>query len=102
VKAHYREVMKGVVGYVQPHIRSEFRQRIGQAAVNAAKAVGYESAGTVEFIVDTLSGDFYFMEMNTRLQVTLSSCLIFKKKKNFYHYAVAQSHSLFDLHLWSF
>ncbi|KAH9543983.1 hypothetical protein CY35_13G093800 [Sphagnum magellanicum] len=52
-----------------PHIRSEFRQRIGQAAVNAAKAVGYESAGTVEFIVDTLSGDFYFMEMNTRLQV---------------------------------
>jgi acetyl/propionyl-CoA carboxylase alpha subunit len=37
VKAHYREVMKGVVGYVQPHIRSEFRQRIGQAAVNAAK-----------------------------------------------------------------
>ncbi|KAG0608458.1 hypothetical protein M758_8G107400 [Ceratodon purpureus] len=52
-----------------PHITSEFRQRIGQAAVDAAKAVGYESAGTVEFIVDTVSGDFYFMEMNTRLQV---------------------------------
>jgi len=33
------------------------------------KAVGYYSAGTVEFIVDTLSGEFYFMEMNTRLQV---------------------------------
>lgn len=33
------------------------------------KAVGYHSAGTVEFIVDTVSGQFYFMEMNTRLQV---------------------------------
>jgi 3-methylcrotonyl-CoA carboxylase alpha subunit len=33
------------------------------------KAVGYYNAGTVEFIVDTLSGEFYFMEMNTRLQV---------------------------------
>jgi acetyl/propionyl-CoA carboxylase alpha subunit len=37
------------------------------------KAVGYYNAGTVEFIVDTLSGEFYFMEMNTRLQV-LYSC----------------------------
>jgi len=52
-----------------PHITAEFRQSIGEAAVNAAKAVGYESAGTVEFIVDTVSNDFYFMEMNTRLQV---------------------------------
>ncbi|XP_024402894.1 methylcrotonoyl-CoA carboxylase subunit alpha, mitochondrial [Physcomitrium patens] len=52
-----------------PNITPEFRQRIGQAAVDAAKAVGYVSAGTVEFIVDTISGDFYFMEMNTRLQV---------------------------------
>ncbi|BBN19966.1 3-methylcrotonyl-CoA carboxylase alpha subunit [Marchantia polymorpha subsp. ruderalis] len=52
-----------------PGISEEFRQQIGQAAVNAAKAVGYESAGTVEFIVDTLTGKFYFMEMNTRLQV---------------------------------
>ncbi|KAL3685057.1 hypothetical protein R1sor_003079 [Riccia sorocarpa] len=52
-----------------PGISEEFRQQIGQAAVNAAKAVGYESAGTVEFIVDTITGKFYFMEMNTRLQV---------------------------------
>ncbi|KAL2653292.1 hypothetical protein R1flu_021420 [Riccia fluitans] len=52
-----------------PGISEKFRQQIGEAAVNAAKAVGYESAGTVEFIVDTTTGKFYFMEMNTRLQV---------------------------------
>ncbi|CAM6084731.1 unnamed protein product [Calypogeia fissa] len=52
-----------------PGLTEEFRKEIGLAAVNAAKAVGYESAGTVEFIFDTTSGKFYFMEMNTRLQV---------------------------------
>ncbi|KAK1311153.1 hypothetical protein QJS10_CPA08g00318 [Acorus calamus] len=52
-----------------PHVKHEFRSHLGEAAVSAAKAVGYHSAGTVEFIVDTLSGKFYFMEMNTRLQV---------------------------------
>ncbi|KAI7742177.1 hypothetical protein M8C21_030670, partial [Ambrosia artemisiifolia] len=52
-----------------PDILSDFRTRLGQAAVSAARAVGYHNAGTVEFIVDTLSGEFYFMEMNTRLQV---------------------------------
>ena len=46
----------------------EQRQRIGAAAVKAAKAVGYANAGTVEFIY-TPTGDFYFMEMNTRIQV---------------------------------
>uniref|UniRef100_A0A2N9GFP1 Methylcrotonoyl-CoA carboxylase subunit alpha n=1 Tax=Fagus sylvatica TaxID=28930 RepID=A0A2N9GFP1_FAGSY len=54
---------------VQPNVSSDFRSHLGQAAVSAAKAVGYHSAGTVEFIVDTISGQFYFMEMNTRLQV---------------------------------
>lgn len=44
------------------------RKRIGEAAVRAAKAVGYANAGTVEFIF-TPEGEFYFMEMNTRIQV---------------------------------
>lgn len=41
------------------------------------KAVGYHNAGTVEFIVDTVSDQFYFMEMNTRLQVLLSMSFLF-------------------------
>lgn len=45
------------------------RRQIGEAAVAAAKAVGYYNAGTVEFIFDTTDDKFYFMEMNTRLQV---------------------------------
>ncbi|KAL6564386.1 hypothetical protein OROMI_015836 [Orobanche minor] len=52
-----------------PNISNDFRSQLGLAAVSAAKAVMYHNAGTVEFIVDTLSGEFYFMEMNTRLQV---------------------------------
>ncbi|KAM1001432.1 hypothetical protein ACFX15_007612 [Malus domestica] len=52
-----------------PNVSNDFRSHLGQAAVSAAKAVGYHNAGTVEFIVDTVSGQFYFMEMNTRLQV---------------------------------
>jgi 3-methylcrotonyl-CoA carboxylase alpha subunit len=45
------------------------RAAMGRAAVAAAAAVGYQNAGTVEFIVDPRSGEFYFLEMNTRLQV---------------------------------
>ena len=51
-----------------PGMTPERRAAMGRAAVEAAKAVGYVGAGTVEFIVDQ-SGTFYFMEMNTRLQV---------------------------------
>ncbi|XP_010259113.1 PREDICTED: methylcrotonoyl-CoA carboxylase subunit alpha, mitochondrial [Nelumbo nucifera] len=52
-----------------PNVLSDFRAHLGEAAVSAAKAVAYHNAGTVEFIVDRVSGQFYFMEMNTRLQV---------------------------------
>jgi acetyl/propionyl-CoA carboxylase alpha subunit len=45
------------------------REKMGKAAVEAAKAVNYVGAGTVEFIVDPRDNSFFFMEMNTRLQV---------------------------------
>ena len=49
-------------------ITQDLRQRMGDTAVRAAKAVGYENAGTIEFLLDK-NKDFYFMEMNTRIQV---------------------------------
>ncbi|MFD4640937.1 acetyl/propionyl/methylcrotonyl-CoA carboxylase subunit alpha [Lentzea sp. NPDC058436] len=52
-----------------PFLTPEVREAMGSAAVDAAKSVGYVGAGTVEFIVDGASGDYFFMEMNTRLQV---------------------------------
>ena len=52
-----------------PLLTPEMREEMGQAAVAAAKAVGYSNAGTVEFIVDPDTLEFYFLEMNTRLQV---------------------------------
>ncbi len=51
-----------------PFLTSDLRKRMGKAAVRVAEAAEYESAGTVEFIVDA-KGDFYFIEMNTRIQV---------------------------------
>ena len=51
-----------------PVVDSALRQRMGEAAVRLAAAVGYVNAGTVEFMLDA-SGEFYFLEMNTRLQV---------------------------------
>ncbi|MCD2456757.1 biotin carboxylase, partial [Staphylococcus aureus] len=51
-----------------PFVDDELRMKIGQTAVKAAKAIGYTNAGTIEFIVDQKQ-NFYFLEMNTRLQV---------------------------------
>ncbi|MGD0850475.1 acetyl/propionyl/methylcrotonyl-CoA carboxylase subunit alpha [Bradyrhizobium sp.] len=51
-----------------PKVTPQLRARIGGIAVNAIKSLGYEGAGTLEFLLDQ-SGEFYFMEMNTRLQV---------------------------------
>lgn len=51
-----------------PAVSPELRERMGQASINAAKAIGYVGAGTFEYLLDA-DGGFYFMEMNTRLQV---------------------------------
>lgn len=50
-------------------ISKELREKMGDTAVKAAKAAGYFSAGTIEFLFDQKTSDFYFMEMNTRVQV---------------------------------
>ena len=52
-----------------PALTPELRERMGHAAVALARAAGYVNAGTVEFLLDPRSGDFYFLEMNARLQV---------------------------------
>lgn len=51
-----------------PFMTDELREKMGEAAIRATKAVNYEGVGTVEFLVDK-HRDFYFMEMNTRIQV---------------------------------
>src|SRR5205814_3093553 len=51
-----------------PAVSPALREKMGQAAIAAARAIRYRGAGTVEFLLDA-SGRFYFLEMNTRLQV---------------------------------
>lgn len=52
-----------------PFLTDETRQRMSATAVRIAKLIGYENAGTVEFVVDVKTGQFYFLEVNARLQV---------------------------------
>lgn len=52
-----------------PHLTQTLRDQLGEAAVKASKAIDYQGAGTIEFIFDCDTDEFYFMEMNTRLQV---------------------------------
>jgi len=63
-----RRYQKLVEEAPSPAIDQKLREKIGEAAVLGAKSVGYSSAGTVEFLLEK-EGNFYFMEMNTRIQV---------------------------------
>ncbi|MGM7681514.1 acetyl-CoA carboxylase biotin carboxylase subunit [Cytobacillus sp. Hm23] len=64
-----RRLQKLVEETPSPALNEEIRERMGNAAVKAAAAVNYSGAGTVEFIFDYNENAFYFMEMNTRIQV---------------------------------
>ena len=52
-----------------PRVDAALREKMGEAALRLASALGYQSAGTVEFLVDDETGEFFFLEVNTRLQV---------------------------------
>lgn len=64
-----RRMQKLVEEAPSPALSPELRAEMGEAAVKAAQAVDYRGAGTVEFIFDAVNQKFYFMEMNTRIQV---------------------------------
>lgn len=63
-RRHQKMIEESPCAFLTPRLREE----ICSTAVSAAKAVGYENAGTIEFLLDQ-SGEFFFMEMNTRIQV---------------------------------
>src|SRR5699024_8387638 len=64
-----RRLQKLIEETPSPAIDSELRKQMGDASVKAAKAVNYEGAGTIEYIFNRENNEFYFMEMNTRIQV---------------------------------
>lgn len=64
-----RRLQKLIEEAPSPALNEDIRNKMGEAAVKAAKAVDYTGAGTVEFIYDYREQKFYFMEMNTRIQV---------------------------------
>jgi len=66
VQRRYQKVLEEAPA---PNLADATRDGLHAAAVQLAGAIGYDSAGTVEFIVDDETGDFFFLEMNTRLQV---------------------------------
>lgn len=65
IQRHHQKVIEEAPS---PILSNELRERMGNTAVNVAKAVQYEGAGTVEFLFDNFD-NYYFMEMNTRIQV---------------------------------
>lgn len=65
VQRHHQKVLEESPS---PALNGALRREMGEMAVRAAKAAGYENAGTVEFLLDT-DGSYYFLEMNTRIQV---------------------------------
>src|SRR5699024_3939307 len=64
-----RRLQKLVEESPSPAINETIRKKMGEASVNAAKAVNYVGAGTIEYIFNGKNEEFYFMEMNTRIQV---------------------------------
>ncbi len=66
LQRRYQKVVEEALAYSIPE---QVRKKIRTAAVTAAKNIRYENAGTIEFILDQESGKFYFLEMNTRIQV---------------------------------
>ncbi|KAI4653784.1 hypothetical protein J4E93_001551 [Alternaria ventricosa] len=66
-RRHQKVIEECPSPFVERHL--ELRQKLGEAAVRLAESIKYGSAGTIEYLVDDKSGDFFFLEMNTRLQV---------------------------------